>query len=232
LLILWVLATALGNSLLVESSNAARFVVVFPGIMLLAAVGIRYTLLLIWPDEPNLSVPPALRRLRDSFRQRFPSLQPMAVLLVAVGVSFSIQQVDYYFNQHLAVYNEQTRESWGYRDAEDAVLRSVNFPPGTQIHLVWQKDEPNLDVARGVLNFMADDVELDAVETRYFTPSYLAGLDRRVDHAFYVAHDNTRAVLLLRDAFTLLPPEMSPYDLAADEQYILYYAPADAQAAP
>jgi hypothetical protein len=229
LLILWVLATALGNSLLVESNNAARFVVVFPGIMLLVAIGIRYTLLLLWPDEASPRLPPTLRRLNDRVRQVSPLIQPFTLLLVIMGISFSIQQVDYYFNQHLDAFNEQTRESWGRRDAEDAVLRSVNFPPGTQIHIIWQSREPNIQVTRGMLNFMADGLEVNAIESKYLSPAYLNTLDRRVDHAFYVAHDNTRAVSLLRDIFTLLPPEMSPYGLPPNQQFILYYAPADAQ---
>jgi hypothetical protein len=231
LLILWVLATSLGNSLLVESAGAPRFVVVFPGLMLLAAVGIRYSLPLIWPDELNGSVPAALRRVYDRVRNFSPYIQPRNLALAALGIGFSILQVDYYFNEHLVIYNEQMRESWGYRDAQDAILRSLHFPPGTQIHIITRTDPPNLEFMRGVLRFMVDGLELNILRTEDFTPAYLAELNRQVDHAFYVGPYNAAAITLMREHFTLHPPQLSPYDLPPDDQFILYYAPGSTNVA-
>jgi hypothetical protein len=235
LLVGWVLYTSLGNSLLLESANAARFVVVYPALMLLAAVGIRYTLPLFWPEQDGETVQRSTERSISLGRGRMLSLPkrlPAAhhvqfafMLVLVIGTASA--QVDYYFNRHIPAFNEQTRESWGHRDAEDAMLRSVNFPPGTEIHIINGGDPLDMKVAHGLLDFMASDLSLDAVSSDdRRLRAYLAGLDDSVDHAFFVGPYNTPALELLRQRFDLLPPQASPYDLPVEYQYILYYAPA------
>lgn len=235
LLVGWILFTSLGNSLLVESGNAARFVVVYPALMLLAAVGIRYTLPLIWPEQVGETVWPSAKRSISvgqgwalSLPKRLPPthhLQFAFMLVLVIGIAAA--QVDYYFNQHIPAFNEQTRENWGHRDAEDAVLRSVNFPLGTEIHIINRGDPLDTKVTQGVLDFMASGLSLDAVssEARQLS-AHVAGLDASIDHAFYVEPYDTATLELLRQHFDLLPPQVSPYNLPANRQYILYYAPA------
>ncbi len=199
LLILWLLSVSLGNNLLVDSSASTRFVLVFPALMLLAAVGIRCTLPLIWPEgrwQPLL----------------------MAVLVIALALT----QAGYYFEVHLPLY-EQQRASWPHRDAQDAVLRSLDFPAGTAIHII-SAVPPDPNFLAGVLRFMRDDLTVDTVASDEFTADTIAGLQTGIDHAFFIEPDDTATLRLLRNYFTLSPPQASPYDLPADYQFVLYYA--------
>jgi|FLYN01.1.fsa_nt_gi 4-amino-4-deoxy-L-arabinose transferase-like glycosyltransferase len=225
LLLLWVVATSLGNTLLVDSSNAARFVVAFPALMLLAAAGIRYTLPLIWPEQQEGEQKLEERAPLYARLLTVPNVQFLVMLALAVGIAAA--QVDYYFNQHIPAYNQQFRNNWRHRDAQDAVLRSLDFPPGTQIHIISRGEIPNLNDTRHVLDFMASGLELNTLSAQDRTlPDYIASLDRSVDHAFYVDPSSTQVIELLRRHFELLPAQASPYDISPDHQYILYYAPA------
>jgi hypothetical protein len=152
-------------------------------------------------------------------------LQFALMLVLVIGITSA--RLDYYFNQHIPAYNQQYRDYWGHRDAQDAVLRSLHFPPGTEIHIINRGTPLDMKVTRGLLDFMASDLSLDAIpsDDRRLR-AYLAGLNDSVDHAFYVGPYNTQAVDLLRQRFDLLPPQASPYDLPVEYQYILYYAPA------
>lgn len=232
LMILWVLSTSLGNSLLVESGGVPRFVVVFPALMVLVAVGIRYTLPLIWPEEADNGQRSAASH-RITVRGRtllIPYLrtnQAQFLLMIVLVIGMSVAQVDYYFNRHIPVYNRQYRDHWGHRDAQDAVLRSLHFPPGTQIHIITRTDPPDELVTRGMLDFMATGLSLNVISSKDgMLPEYVASLNHDVDHAFYVGPYNTPAIELLRRHFDLLPPQVSPYDLPADYQFVLYYAPS------
>jgi hypothetical protein len=235
LLVGWILYTSFGNSLLLESANAARYVVVYPALMLLAAAGIRYTLPLLWPEQVGEAALGSANRVISLVRGRslrhperlLTAHQLQFALMLALVIGIAGAQVDYYFNQHLPTFNEQTRASWGHRDAQDAVLRSVNFPPGTEIHIINGGRPLNMKVIQGVLDFMASDLSLDSIpsDDRRLS-AYLAGLDDRLDHAFYVEPYDTPTLELLRQRFDLLPPQASPYNLPVEHQYILYYVPA------
>jgi 4-amino-4-deoxy-L-arabinose transferase-like glycosyltransferase len=234
LLVFWVLATSVGNSFLVQSDGAARFVVVFPGLTLLAAVGVRYTFPLLFPEFARDSLMLRWQRFQAATQRHLPlaarvlppAPQPITLVLAPLVIGFALMQANYYFNQHLPLYNEQTRDRWGHRDAQDAILRSLNFPPGTHIHIVTQTDPPNLEFTSGVLNFLVDGLDVNTLSVTDFTPEYLASLDHQTDNAFYIGPYNTQAISLLRANITLLPPQLSPFDLPADDQFVLYYAPA------
>jgi hypothetical protein len=201
LLLLWVVSTSLGNSLLVESGDVPRFVTVFPALMLLAAVGIRYGLPLIWNGK------------------RLALL--MAVLVIGLGAV----QVNYYFNRHIPLYNDQFRSSWQHPDPQDAILRSTGFPPETTIHII---SDPSVDpyVTYGLLNFLVDDLRFYPVTSEDFTTAYLDDLDTDVDQAFYVAPDDSRSITLLYERYGLRPLQYSPYDLPRSQQFALLYIPA------
>lgn len=177
LLVPWVLATAAGNALLVESAVSARYVVAFPALALLIAVGLRHTLAIVaWPD-----------------RARRASLA-ISVLL-AVGIAAG--QAYYYFAQHLDQFNRDVRE-YPDADAEDALLRAVDFPPGTIVHLVGGRILPQRD-AQHFMDFLADRLVVQVQPPQDITEPFLRGLRRDVDHAFFVAPgDGTTLALLAR----------------------------------
>ncbi|MBZ0295947.1 MAG: glycosyltransferase family 39 protein [Anaerolineae bacterium] len=208
LLLLWLLATTAGNSLLTISVSAVRYVITHPAVVLLVAVGIRYTVPLILPEA---LVSKRLSRL---------AVVSLVVLMAAV-------QVGYYFGVHIPAYNRDVRAIWGSRDPQDAVLRSLNFPPGTRIHIVTHVPLAT-DYAQGLLRFLrpARDLTLDVVLAEDFTAGYLDDLSKRYDHAFFIEPDDETVLETLQTHFYLLPPEDSPYDdIALDAQFELYYAP-------
>lgn len=205
LLVLWVLLASLGNSLLIESTHSARFVVVFPALALLVAVGVRYTLPLA-----------GLNRLPGKIRYT------LIGLLVA---AFVVGQVAYYFGPHLEKYR---RDSWYSRtshDGQDAAFRSVGFPPGTQVHLVTREVYQTINDDMTILGFLADGVQMDALLARDLDHDALDSLPLYVSHAFFIEPGDLSTLHLLRQHFTLEGPQFSPWNVPMSRQFVLYYAP-------
>jgi len=210
LLVAWVIATSVGNGFLAQSTTAARYVVVFPALVLLCAVGIRYTLALMLPKKMRIQ----------------------NILMGALAIFFGIAQVNYYFEWHLPLYNFSSRAALPHRDGQDAVLRSLNFPPGTQVHILSDAP-PNTHYTGGLLAFLAGDtVNMDIITMSDFTQEYIDNLRTDVDHAFFVDWESGGLELLLRDKFDMQAPLYSPFDIPTSQQYILYYARHREQATP
>jgi hypothetical protein len=108
LLIVWVVLTLLGASLLRFNSWTARYVMFFPAVMLIAAVG----LIRLW------------ERLRLHGRWLW-----VAALMLAGA------QTVYYFGQHVPYHLEQVHRRLE-RDQYDMIWRALELPPGTEIYLV------------------------------------------------------------------------------------------------
>lgn len=210
LLILWVVSLSLANSFLAQSVMTARYVVVFPALVLLCAVGIRYTLALVLPEKTRAQI----------------------ILMSVLAVIFGIAQVNYYFEWHLPLYNFSSRAALPHRDGQDAVLRSLNFPPGTQVHILSDAP-PNSHYTGGLLAFLAGDtVSMDILTMADFTDEYIDNMRTDVDHAFFLDWETGGLNLLLRDKFDMQPPLYSPFDISTSQQYILYYARHREQDAP
>ena len=207
LLALWVLLTCGGNMLLTYGAIYARYVVVFPALALLLALGVREVLLLILP-EPRQD-----RGLKPPVRTNW--------IMAGIVLAMAVVQTVYYFGPHLQGYNRQIRPT---ADFEDALFRSADFPPGTRIHLITSQ---TLDQSYlyGVLGFVTDSGSLSVLTPQQVTPDYLAKLPHGVDQAFYVEPGDTTSPELLAQYFRLDPPQYSPYNLPRDKQFILYYAP-------
>jgi hypothetical protein len=205
LLLLWLLAATLGNSLLVAADHAPRYVVVFPALILLVAWGLRATWGLLWPSG------------------RLPRLS--AALLAALALTLALFQAHYYFTEHLPAYNQQYRRSWPHRDGQDAVFRSLHFPQGTAVHII-SAIPPDPNYTNGVLRFMRDDLRFESIRPSQVDRAYIARLEPGIDHAFFIEPGFDGLVKFLGVYFYLLPPQNSPYaDLPAYQQFPLYYAP-------
>ena len=202
LLILWILAASAGNSLMVDSGASTRFVIVYPALMLLVAVGIRYTVSLLITSE--------------RWQTR---------LITWLMVIFAALHVFYYFHLHLPLYNRQFRVDWGHRDGQDAVLRSLDFPAGTRIYIIGQHRTPDQQFTSGVLGYMNEELHVYTLLREDFTPEYIEGMPAGADYAFYIEPNDSETLALLRQHFSLLPPQQSPFDLPLVTQYVLYYAP-------
>jgi hypothetical protein len=212
LIVVWVSLTSLANSFMKGNTDAPRYVVALPALALMCAFGLQTALRLLWPEPAP----------RPGWRRAF-----LAGLVIALMAG----QIGYYFDPHIDLFNRQLRAVKPYLDGEDALFRSVNFPPGTQIHLISAVVfDPNY--AATMLTFLADDLEVETRSPLEVTTDYLWGLSRSVDHAFFVEPDDTATVAILRLYFDLEPPQYTTYNIARDKQYVLYYAPAAANDTP
>ena len=206
LLALWVIGTSLSNNLLVDSLASPRYVVVFPALALLIGWGLR--------AAPDLALPvdlPGRRALAQG-------------VVVAGAVALGVVLTDYYFNQHLPLYNFQSRAHSPARDGQDAVLRALALPPGTRIHIIGNPP-PDPGFTNGFLHFFSDDYNLSVLRPWQVGPAYLARQEMGIDHAFFVEPDDAQTVEALRPSFNLIGPFDSPFDIAPVHQFTLYYAP-------
>jgi hypothetical protein len=196
LLLLWITLTSLGNSLLITPTSAARYVVEFPALTLLIAVGISAVTRLLLPERRAW------------------------LLAGALTIVLAVLQIGYYFGPHLSVYNYQVRL---FDDGQDALFRSADFPPGTQVHVIGFV--PLYEFDREVmLRYLGLDIHLDVWWDR-LTHERIVGLPRDVDHAFFLEPEDTYSLDIIRQYFDLEPPQYSPFNVPADRQLVLYYAP-------
>ena len=202
---LWVLGTSAGNALLIESAVSARYVVVFPALALLIALGARYTLPLIWPA-------------------RWPRAAQIG-LLVALAGALAAGQAWYYFGPFLDLFNVEARQHVRY-DADDALLRAAAFPPGTQVHIIAENVLPQTD-AQHLANFLADDLVVLVEHPDTMSEVYFPMLVRTVDHAFFIPPDEPHIAALIAGAFGAGPLVGSPYNVPPEKMLWLYYLPAD-----
>jgi hypothetical protein len=199
LILLWVVLTSMGNMLLTEAALYARYVVAFPAVALLIAVGLRTIGWLVWPS-----------------RWRIHPAVWIVLLMLMAG-----EQVRYYFGPHLTRYNQQTRQTF---DSEDAIFRSLGFPMWTQIY-VLTANNPGEAYLTGILNYLVDGLRVQVMPEGGVTAAYLNELPRGDDMAFFVEPGDTFTVELLRRYFVLEGPFFTPYDIEPERALLLYYSP-------
>jgi 4-amino-4-deoxy-L-arabinose transferase-like glycosyltransferase len=197
LLVGWVLITSAGNALLTTPFVSARYVVVFPALMLLTSLGLYLLLQIVVRRE---------RWVRN--------------LLIAIVPMIVVAHVGYYFFYHVPLYNDQSRV---YEDSQDAAFRSANFPSGTHVHII--ADPLNYHTyARSVMWFLRDDIWIDFISPADLTPQYMASLERGSDHAFYILPDDAITETMIRRYFSVVGPRHSPYPLPPNREFVLFYA--------
>lgn len=201
-LVAWVVLTSLGNSLLMHSTIAARFIIVLPVLGLLMALGLMATLDLLLPRA---------NRLRGG-------------LAIALLLVISVLQAGYYFGPHLTEFNQQSREREG-PDGHDALLRTADFPPETAIHLISAKRPFTNQYGDQLGAYVADEHEVHVVTRDEFTHAYMLGLSRNIDQAFFVEPDDTQSVALIRQYFPVSAPQTTPYAdvIPPEKAMVLYY---------
>ncbi len=211
----WVLATLAGNALLVESAVSARFVLAFPALALLIAVGLRHTLALT-------GFPVLAALLRD--RQR--ASRVLATLVLLLGVGIAAGQGVYYFGPHLDRFNAEVRE-FPSADAEDALLRAADFPRVTFVHLVGTRLLPQRD-AQHFADFLTDGLVVQVHAPDAITPILLHSLRRDVPHAFFVEPGERDVLALLAATFGTRPVQGTPSPRVPEgKALLLYYVPRD-----
>jgi hypothetical protein len=209
-LLLILLLTSLGNSLLRYSPWASGYVVTFPMLCVLVALGLQK--IGQWLE-------------RRGFFARAQYIAPLRMAIVTMIV-LALGQIIYYFGPHMEAF----RQLRPIPDTHDAVFRSLEFPPNTYVHLVGDIVFFNYDILQMQEYLRRPDLHIDIVrqvdDATYFTAEYLQALPRDADHAFFLPIDNEANITLLRQYFDVEGPIYTPYDVPRADQLVLYYASA------
>lgn len=204
--IIWLAANVVGTSLLRSNVQTSRYVVSFPALALCLAVGIVQGIRLIFPAG-----------------QRWRRAQ-MAVI-VPVVMAIGVYQVDYFFNQHIPLYNRQIWDNYRYA-GEDALLRSADFAPGTLI-VVCSVSALDLAYGQNILNYLGDGLTLHLMSPAQFTGGLREPLPQDRDIAFFVESEDGPDVAWLHQNYALVRgPYYSPYNVPPERKMVLYYIPA------
>ncbi len=206
LLVIWVVSTSVGNSLIKDVTISARYVVVFPALALLVAVGISETASLVWP-------------------KKLPAYS-QAIVVTGLIIGLCLYQVDFYIGPQLTRYNEQIRTK--QKDGEDALFRARELPIGTHIYIVGD-DIIDYGYAQSIMRYLKPGMLVETMSPDQLSFLYIETLPQQENLAFFVMPEDTRTFDRLRRFFVLMPPEKSPYPIPEDQQFLMFYAPADLQ---
>ena len=150
------------------------------------------------------------------------------MFILLVGLLIGVGQVAYYFGEHLPNFDNQFRASRPFPDIEDAVYRSLDFPPGTQIHII-SRGVINREFGANFLAFFRDDVQADGYVSGELDTDQLGMLSRDVDQAFFIEAEDVFTLSLLQNHYqsALEGPIFSPYNGLPEKQLILFYVKAN-----
>ncbi|HYD48156.1 MAG TPA: glycosyltransferase family 39 protein [Terriglobales bacterium] len=200
---LWLAAAVIANAALRDSTVYPRWVVVFPAIALALAAGIRMALALL-------------------FGRRAPwAIAPLAVVVTGAAAAGQLQ---YYFDRHVPALAVQALRIKPYRDAIDAVLRTVaELPPRTVILIA---SDPPVDIhpPRQLLALLDADRQrrFEVVRTGELNESVFETIPADFTLALFVEPNDERAVAIARRYYDLSEPQHSPYPIPPDKELVLY----------
>jgi len=204
---LWLILTVLGNSLIEWNDWAPRFVVLFPALVLLMALGLDAlyrTLIIYW--------------LTDARSQHLFRVVVMTLLAV-----MGCLQVGYYFGMMLPDYNLVVRHEI---DDQDAGHRARFLSPETRTFIFPLNDKYHMDV-KAVQQYERHDrhvvvIAADMFDFRLLDP------DPKTEYAFFVASDDIETLRKLQMIFgeRLTGPTWSPYNVPLSRQFALYQVKA------
>lgn len=235
LLVLWVLLTALGNSLILHNNWTARFVVVMPAIAILCALGLRCTWEMVRPqphppapspsngeEEPGAAQRGDVRCLplrpgTATFRACVSVERPLQrIVLPLLLLSFCISQIAYYFGPHLAYYNQQIID---LRSHYDVVFRTMAQPADNVVYFHYQ--EPHqVPFFYALLRYVGDSHEFHAERFENYDFRNLAPEGR---FAFFVDPLDKPALAKLEALWFLDGPHFDPAGgLPEQQQFGLY----------
>ena len=201
LLLLWITLTALGNSLIRHNTWTPRYVVSFPAVALLLALGLYG--LIRWLQK----------------RPRAALLVPL--LIAVVGLS----QVWYYFGPHQEVFQRQVRSE---HDQQDLLFRLKDLPPNTKAYLITDDNDLWMPLLIFLSQYWGmDDFQLYVrLPTRLEDWDVLNDPWWGQNHAFFVEQEDKKTQDYLRSRFNIGPDRYSPYNVPLEKQYLLlYYEP-------
>ncbi|MBZ0293981.1 MAG: glycosyltransferase family 39 protein [Anaerolineae bacterium] len=200
LLVLWVVGTVIGNTLIGYWVYTARYVVVFPAIALLFAVAFHWLL---------------GRFLRTRY-------------MIVIALLLAFPQVIYYFGPHLEVYVPQAMRypdhidaAYRSRDFPPETRVYIIHLPESAVY------EPHYAILKRFWNL---NINFYAIDSDTVTIDSLQALPRDRDMAIFVELKNVQALRALDAVFgPITGLEFSPYDVPFDRQYGMLYLPRQTQ---
>jgi hypothetical protein len=200
LLWLWIAMGLVGISFVVSPDWTVRYCVVFPGMALLVAVGLRYPLEMLW-----------LKGLPD---------RSLTALTVVLLVGIGALQLSHYFGEHLTIYNQQVRQNM--RDFYDVFDRASEFPGISKIIYITDDGvyNPVLDTSRV---FRGIDMTYEIWHRSDGFQDQLENLPRDQAYAFALVPGDTATQEAVEAVFPLTLGPWSAYpSVPLDRQYALY----------
>lgn len=219
LLLWWAVGVAVGNSLIIQNFSAisARFVVVYPILMMIVAVGISVTwsMLVTWVGK------------------RFEKfIQVGFVVFLVVTAAYSSH---YYFNDTVPNFRNFvfTRLDFAgnYRPAvDDMILRALVLPPNTDVHIftdtlltTYYKNDIPFYYERNKNEFMVHNQRIQRLADEYFL-----NLPRDRNYVFVTTRDHDYILNDIERYFTITKVEGSPWNIPEAVEMIMYHAPLEA----
>lgn len=202
LVLMWFGGLVIGIALLQLQREAPRYVVVFPLMALVIALGLN-------------SVYGWLARVVSSARLRRNLLA--GIMIVLCGA-----QVIYYFGMHLPHYNAQNQDAASF---DDVLFRLVTLPTGTRVYIIsdeslWVEDITTMLDFRG----RREDFSLRVMTPDEIDAAFINDLPARGQFAFFVNTADQTVPERLSQRFELMHIFYSPYhNLPEDHQYALYF---------
>jgi len=205
----WLMASIVGNALIVDSLSAPRYLVVVPALTILIAWGL------------------------DTFVQWGLYATSQRVQYIAYGVGgiilFSVQ-MGYYQLEHIPNFYESTTEGIpNYLDADDVILRAIDLPPDTI--WFWVTNDAiwdfNIHAAHGY--YGRDDLTIFTRTRASFDTRLFQLISPHQNNAFFIEPQDVGSVDILKRYFNIDPTMDgigSPYAIPKDNQFLLYFAPA------
>jgi len=205
LILAWLVIPVIGIAFLAELQALARYVIIFPVLALISAIGVRMAVTLIG----RLLIP-----LRFKWRSRL--LMGAAALITGV---LAVEQASYFFNKFAPEYNLAVYPNI---DPYDALMRARVFSPTTIVYISGR------DLFRPILDMAVGYIPLSFSYQFYypqdFTDAAIATLPKTGTLVFAIAPNDTDTLAVLKTHYALSGPYMSPYDIPAQAQYALYVA--------
>jgi dolichyl-phosphate-mannose-protein mannosyltransferase len=202
ILLPWVALASLGSMLLTDGAISARFVVTFPALMLITAVGMRCVPPLIGSKQNGAGIGKYL-----------------AAGVYFLVVVFAAAQTLYYFGPHLQTYNRQIRPSY---DSEDALFRAASLPGPTLVQIISDSTSTESYLG-GLMGYLGEYKVVKVLPPASVSETYLKTLPRSLHLAFFIQPKDGVTLSMLRRTFDLQGPFSSPYDVAPAKQLLLFY---------
>ncbi len=153
-------------------------------------------------------------------------LQP--TLAIGIALALAVGQIAFYFGPFIKLFNVEVRAHVSY-DAEDAIQRSVDFAPGTEIWLIGDEVLPQLDAQR-LLNFLVGDKRVVVAHPSDISVNFLAQLPNEHDYAFFIGPTDYTSLETLRFVFGDRPLQYTDNpDVPTNQAFWLFYVSAESR---